>query len=325
MSLNRWILILVASASFVGCGKMTSSQAALEAANAGKFNKVDRPACEIHEVEYALDTKMVSFEMTSSGGLRAGFNALTGFLQMFSLDFKAKSGSMTMSMTAYDPMSPDLQLSSALGAGSFYSFGFGLDLGLQSIGLGFSGYHQTPLAKLAEKSLTDTFENLSDDLTKLQDKWNTDVVAVPDENSVVIPVGSFGGLKVGDIMAIYNVEHVWKGTPCKSQYMIGRKSPEAPVAYGQITDLAKNAAVLRLVESEIYPRNRAEKIIQGAKVEMVKFVDKARTLYRTMQIRSVVGASISYEGGQSVDISPHLKDQIDAVAHRYGFMVYSPK
>ena len=46
-----------------GCGQLSSKGALLEANN-GKFDKGDdRPACEVNEVEYLLDAKMVAFEM----------------------------------------------------------------------------------------------------------------------------------------------------------------------------------------------------------------------------------------------------------------------
>lgn len=307
-----------------GCGQLSSKGALLEANN-GKFDKGDdRPACEVNEVEYLLDAKMVAFEMTSSGGLRAGFNLLTGFLQLISVDFKAKSGNMAMAMDLYDPMTPHTQLVSVPGKGTFVSFNASVNLGFQNIGAGFDFYHQTPIAKLADKSLRNTFANLNSEITRLQAPWSTEIVALPTPEDIIVPVGSFAGLKKGDIFAVYNVDHIWSGEPCNSRYLMAHKSPSRPVVYGEVVDLENNAAALRLLDSELYPRLDGVKLRKGAKVQVEKLVGSSRALYRSMQIRNVVGAELSYEAGQKVDISPHLKDQIDGVAHEYGFMVYKP-
>ncbi len=325
MNFLKLISISIATILVVGCGQMSKTRSALVAANNGTFTKGDdRPACEINEVEYLLDTKMVAFELTNSGGFHVGFNLLSGFLQLVSLEFKAKSGSMAMAMDLYDPMMLNKQLASVVGKGTFVSFGTSVNLGFQNIGAGFDFYHQTPLAKLAEKSLSDTFTNLNSEIVKLQAPWSTEVVAIPNDEEVVVPVGSFAGLKVGDIFAIYNVDHIWSGEACTSRYLMAHKSPDRPVAYGEVTDLENNAAVLRLLENETYHRYDGVFLRKGSKVQVEKLVGSSRNLYRTMQIRNVIGAELSYEGGNTVDISPHLKDQIDGVAHKFGFMVYKP-
>jgi len=320
-------MVLIASVALLatGCGPITASQSALIDTNNGELSKGDdRPACEVNEVEYLLDAKMVTFELTSSGGAHTGFNLLTGFLQLLSVDFKAKSGNMTMAMDLYDPMTPKTQLVSVPGKGTFVSFGASVNLGFQNIGAGFDFYHQTPLAKLADQSLRNTFTHLHSEIARLQAPWSTEIVAIPDAQDVIVPVGSFAGLKKGDIFAVYNVDHVWSGEACNSRYLMAHKSPSAPVAYGEVIDLENNAAALRLLDNDSYPRLDGVKIRKGAKVQIEKLVGSSRVLYRSLQIRNVVGAELSYEAGQKVDISPHLKDQIDSVAHEFGFMVYKP-
>lgn len=321
--------LLIASAVLtwfsLGCAKFSASQVALQEANFGKFDKTEsRPACEIQEAEYQLDTKMVGFEMNNSAGVRAGFNALTGFVNLLSVDFKAKSGSMELNMSLSSPIAPQYQLVDALGKGTFWSVGAGLDLGLNQVGGGFNFYHQTSLAKLAEKSLTDTFKNLDRELQPLQDEWSTQVVAIPTSEDVIIPVGSFAGIKKGDLFAIYNVDNVWQGEPCQSKFLMARKNPAEPVAYGEVTDIVKNAAALRLLNDDAHPRRFDARILKGAKVEVFKLTDNKRTLYRNLQIRSVIGAELNYIDGSKVDIGPKIRDQIDAIARRFGFMMYAP-
>jgi len=325
MKTLRCSLVLSLASTLIACAPVGMKSAALEEVNQGKINKEEvRPACEIQNFEYVLDAKMVAFELTSSTGVHAGFDLLTGFLKLLSFDFKAKSGSMTMAMALYNPVVPNTQLVGVRGKSTFESFGSSVNLGFQNVGAGFDFYQQTPLAKLAATSLKSSFENLAKELEKLQEPWSTEVVALPSADDVIVPVGSFAGLKKGDRFAIYNVQHEWKATPCKSQYLMAFKSPSAPLAYAEVVDLANNAAVLHLLEGESFPRNSKVKILKGARVEISQLTEPDRKLYRSVAIRSVVGAQLSYESGQSVDMSPHLLDQIDSIAHKYGFMVYKP-
>ncbi|MGZ3723950.1 MAG: hypothetical protein ACXVA9_13495, partial [Bdellovibrionales bacterium] len=77
---KNWIMIpVIVSWSLVGCTKMSPAQLALNNVAQGGSDKSNRPACEIQRTEYALDTKLVSFEVTDSGGFNAGFSLISGF------------------------------------------------------------------------------------------------------------------------------------------------------------------------------------------------------------------------------------------------------
>jgi hypothetical protein len=308
----------------VGCTQMTPSQLALDNADRGKFETGDRPACEIQYAEYALDTKLIAFELVSSGGVHVGFDLLTGFLKLLNIDLKASSGRMSIGMSLLDPLSTSRELSSVIGAGTSYDFGANVDLGFQSIGAGFSFYYKTPISTLAQNSLTDTFTNLTNDMAKNQEPWNTQVVAVPTDNDLVVPIGGFGGLKLGDQFLIYNVQHVWSGTPCASEHLIARKTTPNPVAYATVSQVANNAAVLTVFMDEGHPRQLDVKIAPGAMVLISKLSDDQHDLLRPLLIRNVVGAQLSYDNQQKVDFTGYLKDQIKAVARGFGFLIFSP-
>jgi hypothetical protein len=322
------LLTLVAAMSLVGCGGMTASKSIFSGVNAEdadidtRIGKTDRPLCEINPVEYGLDAKMVSFEMTGSTGMHVGFDLLSGFVKAIGVSFQAKSGKMTMAFSLFEPLTPGTELVGVVGAGTFYDWGVNLDVGFNAIGAGFGIFNKTPLAKLAQKSLADSFENLTDQMRGLQDSWSTIVVSMPDDYSVIIPVGSYSGLKIGDLFAVYNVVHEWAGTACFSDHLIARKTTPKPLAIGQVTQIGKNGAVLHLLDDDLNPRNTTEDIEIGAKVYVQNLPGKNRTLYRSMQIRNVIGAEMTYENGAKVDLSPHMKDQINAVANSYNFIVH---
>lgn len=309
--------------SLVGCSGKFEAQKALEDVNNGNLDKKgERPACEIQATEYALDTKMVSFEIVSNNGATFGFDLLTNFFKMFQLSFKTKTGRMALAMSLYDPMNPEYELMNVLGSSKMNESSFKFDISFQQIGLGFEHYSKTPLSKLAEKGLDDTLGRLVNEINKLQDPWSTQVVATPSKSEMVVPVGSFTGLQVGDEFAVYNVEHIWSGTPCSSQHLIARKTTPYPVAIVVASQVEKNAAMLTVVTRDEYSDINRLEIEKGALVEVHKLVDSKRKLLRSLEIKSVTGAQMVFENNQAVDLSGHLADQIRAVVHRHGFMIY---
>lgn len=312
--------MLVASLTLIGCTKMTPAQVALENANIGKYARTsNRPVCELNPAEYTLDTKLIAFELTTSAGLRAGFDAITGFVNLLNINFKAESGRMLISMSLFDGISPKYELVNTMGSGRSFDFGASVNLGFQQIGAGFNLANKTPLTSLIESSITDTFDNLYNQIYQLQEPWHTQVAAVPSKSEVIIAIGSFGGVQVGDQFAIYNVNHVWAGVPCSSEHLIARKTTDAPLAIGTVTQVANNAALLSVQMSDATGPNTV--IEQGARVEIAKLIGKGRQLSRLLQVRDVGGAQIAYENALKVDVSSPLRDHVKAIARNYGFLV----
>jgi hypothetical protein len=307
-----------------GCSKMTPAQMALNSVSQGNFDKGGRPACEIQQTEYALDGKLISFEVTDSGGAHAGFSLLTGFLKLLSLDFNAASGKLTVGLTLTDPIFPSLQLVNVLGGGRTFSFNANVDAGFQNIGAGFNYMHNTPLASLAESSLDDAFTNLTAEMNAKQSEWKTQVLALPSSTQFVIPAGSYANVKKGDVFAIYNVRHQWEGTPCASKYLMGVETTPTPLAYARADQVENNASLLTMICSDSQPCNTSEKVEIGATVRISQLTDAKRSLARLIKINSIRGATIPYEQSKSVDISPYLNDIVNAVAANYNFLVYKP-
>lgn len=313
---------ILASAAVMGCTKLSPSQVALEQTGQGKIVKTSsRPACEIQPTQYILDTKMVAFDVTTSGGLHAGFDLISGFLKLLSIDFKAASGRMLIGMSLQDSVSPKTELVNVMGSGRSVDFGAGLNIGFSQIGAGFSFNHKTPLTSLIEASLNDTYTALYYQMYDRQEAWNTQVVAVPSKYEAVIPVGTYANLQVGDQFAVYNVQHLWSGSPCESDHLMTKKTTSKPAAIGTVTQVVNNAALLALKFPDM---ETAQEVEQGARVEIAKLPGKDRWLYRLIQVRNVGGAQIAYENSQKVDVSDSLKDHIKALARNYGFLVYNP-
>jgi hypothetical protein len=315
---------MVVSATLLGCAKLSPSQMALEQASlGGKIEQVSsRPTCEVQPTEYILDSKMIAFDVTTSGGLHAGFDLVSGFLKLLSLDFKASSGRMVIGMSLQDSISPKTELVNVMGSGRSVDFGAGVNIGFSQIGAGFSYDQKTPLTSLIESSLNDTFSALFYQVAARQQAWNTQVVAVPTRNEAVIPIGTYGNVQLGDQFAIYNIQHVWSGVPCESEHLMTRKTTSKPAAIGTVTQVVNNAALLTLAWTTDLAT--AQMLEQGARVEISKLPGRDRWLYRMIQIRNVGGAEIAYENAKKVDVSGSLRDHIKALARTYGFLVYNP-
>jgi len=321
-------MIPIACLVSVGCSKLSPAQSALKDVNNGNINKSSVPACYLNAAEYILDTKMVSFELTDSGGITAGFS-FSGFLKLLGIDLQASSGQMTVGMSLFDPLEQNIDLLDVTGKGVSLKFDASVNAGFSQIGASFDYSHNTPLSTLTQNALDDTFTALTSQMTALQSTWHSTVVSIPTATQFVIPAGSYANIKVGDQFAIYNVDQIWSDPtkPCASQHVMARKTTTAPLAIAQVmsaNDLQNNGAVLTLVCSEAAPCDHTETVQLGADVEIQALTDQNRVLFRLMQIRSVLGAQIPYDNNQFVDVSPYLKDQINAIAHNYNFMIYNP-
>lgn len=306
----------VAFSTLVGCDHGFDSRSMLNQVNAGIIGKTDeRPTCEIQASEYALSTKAVAFELESDTGLSMGWDLISGFLRAIEFSFRLKTARLSLAMSLYDPLAPNRELLGVLGKSRLWGLNFKFDLGFNQIGAGFSHYSQTPLAKLSEKALSDGLDNLTETMSDLQDPWSTMVVAIPNSSQVVIPVGTFAGLKVGDQFAIFNVEHVWQGEPCQSVHLFTRKTTDQAVALGEVIQVENRAALLGVTMSGPGKTD----IENGAQVEIHRLKDTKRVLKRSLRIDKVIGAKLQFENSQVIDIGPYLADQIRAVAHEYGF------
>jgi len=314
-------VITGAAVVLTGCSGFESVRT-LDRFNNGELDyKSDRPACEIQAADYRLDTRVVSFEITSSNGLDFGFNLLSGFLRLFGISFKTKEGRMAMTMKLADPIQPHYELMNTLGSALMKDREFKFQLGIEQFNLGFEHYSRTPVATLAERALEDTVVRMNAQIAGLQESWSSQVIAVPNRNEVIIAAGSYAGVKIGDEFAIYNVEHIWKGVPCESEHLFERKTTSGPLLYGVVTDI-RNIGALLSVRPTGDSRTDMPVVDQGARVEISKLVNGRQALSRTLEIGEVIGAEMKFDNNLTVDLTQYLREQINAVVHRNGYVIY---
>lgn len=317
-----------------GCAGQLETNNAFKNVNNGIIEKGPRPECEVPTSEYALDTKVIAFEIVSNTGLSMGFDLISKFLRFFQFSFRAKTGRLSLAMSLYDPMKPDFELMNVLGQSKMVEREFKFDFSFSKAKVGFDNFYKTPISLLTERGLEDTLKNMTNSISTLEDEWTTHVVAIPTATEVIVPVGSFTGLRVGDFFEIYNVQHIWTGVPCESEHLIARKTTSRPIAIAMVTQVDKNASVLTVYDNP-YAKNSievnslAQPIELGAVVEIHKLQQKdekdIRKLFRSLEIRAVEGAEMEFGESHKVDISQYVKDQIRAVAHKHNFTIYQRK
>lgn len=315
---------IVAALLVLGCDGGFETRQALEDVNSGRHHSVgSRPTCEVQPTNYVLDTRMVAFELKNSFGFNMGFDLLSGLFKLFELSFTARRGQITLAMSLFDPVAPNYELMNSLGGAQMRGSEFKFGLNYDQIAAGFNFFSQTPVTKLAERALDETLSKLNTDITGLQEPWSSQVLAIPTETEVVIPSGSFAGVQAGDEFVLYNVDHVWDGIPCKSNHLFARKTTTKPLATAVATQVQNMASVLKITTLSSEGADD-EFLMEGARVEILRLPGDNRRLARSLEVRSVVGGQMQFQNGQAVDLSPYLREQIRAVVHRHGYLVYAP-
>lgn len=301
----------------MGCSG-SGYQSQLYAVNTGVIKKADaRPVCEVQAAEYLLDAQMVDFEITSNTGISFGLSLLSGLFHAFDLNFKMASGRLDLSMSLYDPMRADAPLYSATGKSSIKGLNFNFDANVYLFNFGISSFYETPLSTLTTQGLENNLAALNKSISNLQEPWNTQVVAVDDPASFVIPMGSFANVKVGDEFAIYNVEHIWSGLPCASDHLLTKKVSQPVIA--RAVQVENSASLLKVMVPDL----DAPVIIQGARVEISQLTDPKRQLSRSVQIRNVLGAEMTFSDTRKADLTPYMKTLLNSSIVKYGYTLFS--
>lgn len=286
---------------------------ALAQVNRGGSLQAERPECEIDTAEYELSTKILAYEVVDTTDVKFGFSLLSGFLKAFGLSLKSSKGQMTLAMDAVDGLQPQVTLASALGGAESKGTEFKAEIDLVRLFFDINYYYQTPLSKLTEKGLSDTFSKVSKQLNAIQTPWQTNVFLKPTEEVLIVPVGTLAGVKVGDEFKIYNVNYAWSGTPCASQLMMKLKTTPEPIAFAKAEQVEKNATSLRITK-----KSNVEDVRQGAVVEVVK---TSQALKRSLRLGSMSSGKIIIGDKNEFNILSYTQEQIKSVVINNGFYI----
>ncbi len=275
-------------------------------------------SCEIDPVDFNIKTTVYSFELTNRTKVKFGFNLLETFLKALGFKINLKQGTLNLAMKATDPMNESVLLAYESGQGLLKERDLGFEFSLGEIALGFDFYRKTPLANLSQAGLQDGFAKISAKLATLD--WQNKVSKVPDENTVILAVGTAAGIRKGDQFNIYNVENIWQGAPCQSVLLISQKLSELPLAVGEAVQVDGNGTVLRIVS-----RSSAERIEPGALIEIKELKKsnpkESRALAKSVRIVSIDSPPLLI-GDVKVNLQEYLKNQLGPVITEKGFYLY---
>lgn len=320
------LLIITLAVTGIGCSEFQSDQAFSEVADA--LNAVDsdlqgatgKPYCELDYADYELDANLVGFEMRDKFGVDVGFKPSGGPLSRIGVGFQSESGKMSINMGLYDSLRPLENLTNVMGEGTFTknNFSIGFDL-LMGIGLGTSIYTETPVGKLSEKTMVDSYKKTQKELSTFAVEWNTKVVRIISPTEFIIPAGAIAGLRVGDQVKLFNLDIEWEGTPCRSGVVFQRETTSLPIAKAQVVQIENKAALIRVYEMA----GDSELVELGARVKIEKLVlakgEKSRSLKRGVRVRNVTSRPLELENGKKIDISGYMEPQLRSMLSEYGF------
>ncbi len=320
------LTLTMTSVMLIGCSEFQSEQKfseiseALNSVDDGIISDSGKPYCELDYADYELDANLIGFEMRDKFGIDVGFKPTGGPLSRVGVGFQSESGKMTINMKLNDSLQPLEELTNVMGEGTFTktNFSIGFDL-LMGIGLGTSIYSETPVGRLSEKTMVDSYKKTQKELSAFATEWNTKVVRVLSPTEFIIPAGSIAGLRVGDQVKLFNLDIEWESTPCRSGVVFQRETTTLPIAKAQVVQLENKAALLRVYESA----GDADLVELGARVKVEKLVlakgEKSRSLKRGVRVRNVTSRELELEGGRKVDISGYMEPQVRAMLSDYGF------
>lgn len=319
--IKKFSIASVVSISLIACQKSNFQTTTDESLNSEKDLTETMPIqCELDPVDFNIRTKVYAFELTDNTQVNFGFNILNNFFKFLGFEIKLKRGSLDLSMIVTDPADESVPLADESGQGIFKSSGTSLKVDLSQIALGFSFFHQTPLAGLTRGGLENGFDKITSRLTNLKVPWQNKVTKIADEDTLILSVGAVAGIRVGDQFSAYNVENIWQGSPCQSQLLISRKLSEIPVAVAEAIQVDANATVLR-----IKTRNSAERIEPGALIEIkeLKKTDPKdqRTLLKSVRIVSIESEPLIINNIK-VNIAEYMKNQLGPIITAKGFYLH---
>ena len=319
---NRFSLVIGAALIATGCAGFeseTAVQTALKNVDEGqKVEDITRPVCEVDYADYELDMHLYAFQMKDKTDFSVGFNLLQGFFKAIGLKFKTERGQMEMTVELGEALRPLEVVAKAKGVGELKGTEFRIDLDALQLGLDIGYYYKTPLSTLTEKTVKNGLSEITKKLKNVETPWNSRVVFhKPVEQEMIIPAGSVAGLRLGDEFYVYNVNYIWKDTPCASDLQF-RDRDATHVARVVVTQLEKNASMLTIVDKPSDAPIELGALVEVAHLPLAKG-EKSRSLARSVRLRNVVSEKLSVQGASAVDFTLYLREQTTALLNFYGF------
>lgn len=226
------------------------------------FSKVmtQNSACMIHMPQAVIDTDIINFQLTTSGGLTIG---IADWMNL-GLGVQYKKAVLTMNMQANDPLIVNHVIASSSPTAKRQEFGVNFSIAPGGLGLGADYYTKTDLAKVVSSGLEKGVIDLKKQFDQAEG-WYAQVLKNCDK-AIMINAGndSDAGLKVGDQFEVYNMWYDWEGESCNSRLMGVMPATRTPIAVVEVEIVGNTFSQARVIQqTEV-------KILPGARVYVKK-------------------------------------------------------
>jgi hypothetical protein len=226
------------------------------------FSKVmtQNSACMIHMPQAVINTDIVNFELTSSGGISIGIADWANL----GVGLTYKKATLTMAMRADDPLIPGHVIAASTPKAKRQEFAVNLSANPGGVGIGLNFYSKTDLAKVVSTAMEKGIVDLKQQFD-LAEGWYGQVLKNCDK-AILINAGnsSDAGLQVGDQFEVYNMWYDWEGEACNSTLLGVMKSTQKPIAVVEVEIVGNTFSQARVIEqTEV-------KILPGARVYVKK-------------------------------------------------------
>lgn len=222
-------------------------------------------ACMVHMPQAVINTDIVNFQLTNSGGVSVGIAQWANL----GLGVTYKKATLTMAMRADDPLIPGHVIAATTSKANKQEFGVNVSLSPGGVGLGANFYSATDLAKVVSTALDKGVTDLKGQFDKAEG-WYAQVLKNCDK-AILINAGnsSDAGLQVGDQFEVYNMWYDWAGESCDSTLNGAMRSTKTPIAVVEVEIVGNTFSQARVIEqSEV-------KILPGARVYIRKLYQPA--------------------------------------------------
>jgi hypothetical protein len=280
--------------------------------------------CVVDTVDYVLNTHVLGYEFVDEFNLKFGFNILNDFFNALEVEIPLKKAQIVLSMNLFKPMNMRAPISAAIEKAFDLNLIFKVKIDFGQIVLNPEYYYQTPLLDLSHKALDKTFEAVRTPLKDTNANWTSWVTLRPSYDEVVIEAGALAGVEKGDQFKIFNVEHLWEGQPCHSDYVMARKTSREPIAVARAERVTDHYTLLRFVAP--YSTQDGIEIKTGAIVEIANLYTgtsevERPSLLRTLRIGESKSEKLVIKGKGEFDFMPIMVEQLKPIIQKRNFVL----
>ncbi len=311
--------VLFVASALCACNPMAVSMAPKQQAATSTGSAPPTPVvaaanytCLDNVADFEIRTSVTDFELTGGGGLNLQLNIPNLPISGIALGFNYTGGKLDMTMSLWQPLNPSIYIVEAPGLGTTANFKISAAVFavIASVGLSFNS--STPLSDLTDQALTDNMTNLTTALAQIQlPSWWTHITQMDNQTGFYIPVGSTGGVLVGDQFNVMDASYIFSGgSACVGTLQMQRMNSTTPIATGTVTQVSTTSAYVKIT-SATGPLAAYNYVTYG------KLAQGRTSLPYSLRVGPIATPLIPFSTGTNsvtnVDLTPYLTSQLQTL------------